>query len=139
MVRIRSEHAIGFLKGRFQSLKSLRVNIFDENTHKFATYWAVACIAIHTFALRHELDAKDSDYDAAKDPFVAAGILTDTSSDQERTIRRGRVRRGPRNLEAAKARRLDLKRAILRKREEREERRRRRGAGEFQSDEEDSS
>ncbi|KDQ48957.1 hypothetical protein JAAARDRAFT_102690, partial [Jaapia argillacea MUCL 33604] len=49
MVRIRSEHVIGYLKGRFHSLKSLRVNIKDEASHKFATYWVVACIALHNF------------------------------------------------------------------------------------------
>jgi hypothetical protein len=54
MVRIRSEHAIGFLKGRFQSLKNLRVSIKDEKTHKFATYWIAACIGVHAFAMQRE-------------------------------------------------------------------------------------
>ncbi|KAE9388171.1 hypothetical protein BT96DRAFT_836679, partial [Gymnopus androsaceus JB14] len=54
MVRIRSEHAIGFLKGRFQSLKDLRVNISDEKSHKFATYWGLACILVHNFAMTCE-------------------------------------------------------------------------------------
>ncbi|KDR66667.1 hypothetical protein GALMADRAFT_45593, partial [Galerina marginata CBS 339.88] len=47
IVRIRSEHAIGFLKERFQSLKGLRINIRDEANHKFATYWIVSCIGLH--------------------------------------------------------------------------------------------
>ncbi|KJA12826.1 hypothetical protein HYPSUDRAFT_96761, partial [Hypholoma sublateritium FD-334 SS-4] len=54
MVRIRSEHTIGFLKGRFQSLKGLRINIKDEASHKFATYWVVACIGLHNFAMMCE-------------------------------------------------------------------------------------
>ncbi|KJA25910.1 hypothetical protein HYPSUDRAFT_100788, partial [Hypholoma sublateritium FD-334 SS-4] len=58
MLRIRSEHAIGFLKGRFQSLKDLRVAIKDENSHKFATYWVVACIGIHSFAMTCEAEEK---------------------------------------------------------------------------------
>ncbi|KIL57516.1 hypothetical protein M378DRAFT_33627, partial [Amanita muscaria Koide BX008] len=51
MLRIRSEHAIGFLKGRFHSLKGLRVYIKNEKTHKIATYWIAACIGIHAFAM----------------------------------------------------------------------------------------
>jgi hypothetical protein len=43
MVRIRSEHCIGFAKGRFPSLKDLRISIKNEKTHKFATLWGVAC------------------------------------------------------------------------------------------------
>ncbi|KDQ50998.1 hypothetical protein JAAARDRAFT_104390, partial [Jaapia argillacea MUCL 33604] len=54
MVCIWSEHAIGYLKGRFHSLKSLCINIKDEVLHQFATYWVVACIALHNFALRCE-------------------------------------------------------------------------------------
>jgi hypothetical protein len=37
MVHIRSEHAIGFLKGRFHLLKHLHIQIKDERSHKFAT------------------------------------------------------------------------------------------------------
>ena len=33
MVRIRSEHAIGFLKGRFASLKHLRIHIKNKTSH----------------------------------------------------------------------------------------------------------
>ncbi|KZT63661.1 hypothetical protein DAEQUDRAFT_634792, partial [Daedalea quercina L-15889] len=47
IIRVRSEHAIGFLKGRFQSLKHLRINIHNEKTHKFTTYWIKACIGLH--------------------------------------------------------------------------------------------
>jgi hypothetical protein len=74
MLRIRSEHAIGFLKGRFQSLRDLRVLIQDEKTHKSAVYWAVACIALHCFATRCELDRRADDYDLSDDPFVTAGL-----------------------------------------------------------------
>lgn len=135
MVRIRSEHAIGFLKGRFQSLKSLRVNIIDERSHKFATYWIAACIVVHTFALRCEIAAREPNFDPARDPFVAAGVSSDSDSDREPRIRQ-RTHRGPRNLPAAKARRLKLKADILRAREERNQRRERHEAGQ-DSDEDD--
>jgi DDE superfamily endonuclease len=53
-IRIRSEHCIGFLKGRFQSLRDLRIRINMENNMKFAALWVTACIAVHSFAMDHE-------------------------------------------------------------------------------------
>jgi hypothetical protein len=47
MLRIRSEHCIGFLKG-------LRVRIINEATHKLATYWIATCIGLHSFAMQYE-------------------------------------------------------------------------------------
>lgn len=61
MIRIRSEHAIGYLKGRFQSLKGLRVAICDEQSHKFATYWVLACVVLHNIALECEEEARRRD------------------------------------------------------------------------------
>lgn len=83
MLRIRSEHAIGFLKGRFQSLRDLWVLIQDEKTHKSAVYWVIACILIHSFATRCELGRRVDDYDLADDPFVSVG-LSPTHNDGER-------------------------------------------------------
>ncbi|KAF8226700.1 hypothetical protein L208DRAFT_1080827, partial [Tricholoma matsutake] len=51
-LHIRSEHAIGFLKGRFHSLKNLRVNICDKDSHILVTYWVAACIGLHSFAMQ---------------------------------------------------------------------------------------
>ncbi|CAK5275896.1 unnamed protein product [Mycena citricolor] len=83
MLRIRSEHAIGFLKGRFHSLKHLRVRIMDAATHKLATYWVAACIGIHNFALRSEENKRggeDPDSDDP-DPFIGEGLVDDSASD----------------------------------------------------------
>lgn len=126
MLRIWSEHAIGFLKGRFQSLKSLRLQIKDEKTHKFATYWIVACIALHTFVMKCEQEGSedaDSDY---LDPFVFEGQSSDemenepappaaaTSSRRACTV----------TLAAARRRHEQLKRRLFRAREMRAEQRR---------------
>lgn len=80
MVRIRSEHAIGFLKGRFHSLKHLRVQIADERSHKFATYWVAACIGIHAFAMQCEDDER-SDSNSDQDPFIAEGLSSSSDFD----------------------------------------------------------
>lgn len=118
ILRIRSEHAIGFLKGRFHSLKNLRLDIRDEKTHKIATYWVAACIGIHSFAMRCEAEegAKDDSDDSFEDPFIAEGLSSSSESDEDRSVpiseprgTGGRVR-----LLAAKARRESLKRRLLR-------------------------
>ena len=119
MVRIRSEHAIGYLKGRFQSLKGLRVKIQDETTHRIATYWVVACIILHAFAMFCEAEEREMeglvDYDAQfLDPFVNEGLSSSSESDenvpqlpQERNNR----------LKTAKRFREQLKNALFRYKE----------------------
>ncbi|KAF7304051.1 DDE Tnp4 domain-containing protein [Mycena indigotica] len=79
-VRVRSEHCIGFLKGRLQSLKGLRLTINNRHDHKYATQWIMACVVVHNFALLHEarLRAKrplNPEYTAPEnDPFIPADI-----------------------------------------------------------------
>ncbi|PPQ74561.1 hypothetical protein CVT24_004353 [Panaeolus cyanescens] len=122
-VRIKSENCIGFLKGRFQSLKGLRINIVNEKTHKYATYWILGSVAVHDFALRCEKQEKDQGlYHANRtegmaDPFVEFGP---SHRDRDRE-REGRVSTeagaasGARsvNLAAAKARREELKQCLF--------------------------
>lgn len=117
MVRICSEHAIGFLKGRFHLLKHLRLRISDERSHKFATYWIAACIGVHAFAMQCEDEERkdvDSDFE---DPFIAEGLSS--SSGSEPTPQRYRGNISQRRLHAAKAKREKLKRALFRAKEQR--------------------
>ena len=83
-LRIWSEHAIGFLKGCFHSLKNLRVNICDKDSHILATYWVAACIGLHSFAMQCEDKERelDSDNSGSEDPFVTEG-LSFSSSDSD--------------------------------------------------------
>jgi hypothetical protein len=53
-VCIRSEHCVGFVKGRWSSLKGLRVAINGEKGLQYASLWIVACINLHAFAMKHE-------------------------------------------------------------------------------------
>ena len=115
MLRIRSEHAIGFLKGRFQSLRDLRVLIQDEKTHKSAVYWVVACISIHGFATRCELGRQVDDYDPADDPFVSVG-LSSTRDDGEQVPLTGQTR-GSARLARGKEKREQLKATWMAERE----------------------
>ena len=130
ILRIRSEHAIGFLKGRFQSLKGLRVNINNKNSHKFATYWVVACIGIHAFAMKCEADdAREagSDYDS-QDDFIQDGLSSSDESEPDlrqpnQTQGTSQRQRRSHTLAAAKARRLQLKQGLFRAQGRRAERR----------------
>ncbi|PIL29073.1 hypothetical protein GSI_09121 [Ganoderma sinense ZZ0214-1] len=74
-------HAIGYLKGRFQSLKSLRLLIKDEESHKFATYWMLACVVVHNFAMECEAEERAKDEDIDDDPFIQEGLSSSSSSD----------------------------------------------------------
>lgn len=78
MPQIRLEHAIGFLKGWFHSLKGLRVQIMNEQSHKFATYWVAACTGLHAFAMQCE-DEDNSDSDGESDLFIAEGLSSSNS------------------------------------------------------------
>lgn len=114
MVRIRSEHAIGYLKGRFHSLKNLRIKIKDKTTHILATYWIAACIGVHAFAMRceeqeRELDPSIADRD---DPFIAEGL---SSSDPDiNPSAPSQVNTHPARLQAGKIHRENLKTQLFR-------------------------
>jgi hypothetical protein len=127
MVRIRSEHAIGFLKGRFQSLKGLRVNIKDEASHKFATYWVIGCIGLHSFAMLCEAEDRTmaGDVGSDLDPFILEGLTTSSESEPPfvppPVNARHQHTRASR-LAAGKARREHLKEKLMRARADRTER-----------------
>ena len=86
-LRICSEHAIRYLKGRFQSLKGLRVLINSSDAHIMAMYWVAACIGIHSFALKHEIQQhreQDPDFNENNpysDPFIYEGISYSEDED----------------------------------------------------------
>jgi hypothetical protein len=117
MLRIRSEHAIGFLKGRFQSLKNLRLHIKDRASHVIATYWVAACIGVHAFAVRHEEEERhlnDPDFDKLaeiEDPFIEDGLTTTSESDTASHIPHLRMLT---RLQLAKKRREELKEKLFR-------------------------
>jgi hypothetical protein len=117
MVRIRSEHAIGFLKGRFQSLKHLRVSITDEGSHIFATYWIAACIGLHSFVMQCEDDEnpdRDTTNPGTRDRFIDEGLSSDESSDDDSNSRGTHRIWTTQQLQKAKEKRERLKRRLFR-------------------------
>ena len=120
MVRIWSEHAISFLKSRFHLLKHLRLQISDESSHRFATYWIAACIGIHAFVMQCEDEERDDANSNFEDPFIAEGLSpSDSDSDDSAPQRLPRGNASQHRLYAAKAKREKLKQALFRAKEKR--------------------
>ena len=122
MVRIQSEHAIGFLKGRFYLLKHLHIRIKDERSHKFATYWIAACIGIHAFAMQCEDEEWSDDEESEEDPFITEGVSSSESDGLGPPVLPCEPASQQR-LGAGKARREELKRALFRAKERRQRQR----------------
>ncbi len=76
-VRIKSEHAVGHLKGRFQSLRGLRQQIKNEVDHLRAVEWIRACIVIHT--LIHEIELGNEDMDWQEET-IEEGLSADNDT-----------------------------------------------------------
>jgi hypothetical protein len=115
MLRIHSEHAIGFLKGRFQSLKNLRVSIMNKANHIIATYWIAACVGLHSFAMQCEAQERRNDPDGplspSEDPFIAEGLSSPDSDADVMTIPSIAPPSG--RLRAGKAHRENLKEQLF--------------------------
>lgn len=61
-LRVRVEHAIGLLKGRFQSLRELRIQISSTERHRSAVRWIQCCITLHNLIIMIEGDNDDEQY-----------------------------------------------------------------------------
>jgi len=55
-IRVRVEHCIGILKGRFQSLKGLRTVIRSERDVKLLVYWIRACCVLHNLFVQDPVE-----------------------------------------------------------------------------------
>ena len=53
--------------------------MFLTNTHKFATYWIAACIAIHAFAMQCEAEEGDDEDPEYNNLFIAEGLSPSSS------------------------------------------------------------
>ncbi|KNE96111.1 hypothetical protein PSTG_10533 [Puccinia striiformis f. sp. tritici PST-78] len=66
-IRVRNEHCIGILKGRFQSLRGLRKDLSSAGSMEKITHWISACVVLHNFLLHdktpdyYEGDGDDDD------------------------------------------------------------------------------
>lgn len=77
-VRVRSEHAVGYIKGRFGSLRGLRVRIKDSDSHIQALSWIKTCIVLHTLIFWIEKGREDW---AEQDEFILEGHDNEDEDD----------------------------------------------------------
>jgi hypothetical protein len=83
---------MGYLKGRFSSLRGLRQQIGDATDHKRALTWVKTCIIIHTLVSFVEEGDEDNEFmdqlvregSDAPDDVIAVG-QADTSDTQRET------------------------------------------------------
>ncbi|EUC57648.1 DDE family endonuclease [Rhizoctonia solani AG-3 Rhs1AP] len=108
-VRVRSEHCNALLKGRFPSLRGLRVRIDNSIHTSFATIWVTVCVALHNFALVHE----GGDY--IHNNFFEEGrqILREEAGDEVEIDPRFNQGLGENDVEAGKTKREEIKRRFF--------------------------
>jgi DDE superfamily endonuclease len=70
-IRIRSEHTIGLLKGRFQSLHELRIQIGSRERHLWAIIWIRCCFILHNLIIKIEGNNND---DSWMEELMQAGL-----------------------------------------------------------------
>jgi hypothetical protein len=100
-VRVKSEHAMGYIKGRFSSLRGLRQQIGDVIDHKRALAWVKTCIIIHTLISFVEEGDEDNEFmeelvregrDAPDDVIVGHADTGRDQSDSQREAQGQRKR-----------------------------------------------
>ena len=69
-IRVRSEHTIGQLKGRFQSLRGIPTVISGKETHTLVVLWIRSCAVLHNLLLEDGYDY--SNWEGTQDPDVIA-------------------------------------------------------------------
>jgi hypothetical protein len=121
-VRVRSEHCVGFLKGRFSSLRGLRIRINRRRHIRFAALWITTCIILHSFAMDHEFGVP-----VEQDEFFIEGMKIIEAERAQRVARKERQdqatsdrqtsRRREQELAAARGRRSELKRQLFEQRD----------------------
>lgn len=84
-VRIRSEHAVGLFKGRFQSLRGLRQQIKNDQDHCRALEWIRTCIVLHnlTLEIEHGSVVEESDWE---EELIANGQDSEAASNSDSDI-----------------------------------------------------
>jgi hypothetical protein len=90
-IRIRSEHAIGYLKGRFQALKGIRHPVKDSDTHTTTCKAIISMMVAHSIALGYDA-VDDCEFFTSMDSSSAEAILL-TQSIQHQQEEENRIYR----------------------------------------------
>jgi hypothetical protein len=97
-LRVRSEHCMGALKGRFQCLHGLRVNINNNQDHIAACRWITVAIILHNlvidvdggnavtnFGLAHGHDEEEEDGGLMDEPIDEGSAAEEQAGEEKRT------------------------------------------------------
>ena len=68
------EHTIGLLKGTFQSLKEIRVQLINIKRHKIIIMWVRVCLILHNLIIQIEGDNFDEEW---RESLSRAGLAGD--------------------------------------------------------------
>lgn len=97
---MKSEHAMGYIKGRFSSLRGLCQQIDNAVDHARALAWIKTCIVIHTLISFIESGSEDSDF---VDELIAEGRDAPVAPENELVAESVRETRGQGRREQLKA------------------------------------
>ncbi|VDC04502.1 unnamed protein product [Peniophora sp. CBMAI 1063] len=90
-LRVRSEHCMGALKGRFQCLRGLRANINSPQDHIQACRWMTVCIILHNLIIDvdgdvgHGFDGVHGPTKEREDFEVGGGLQREPEVEEEFT------------------------------------------------------
>lgn len=76
-LRVRSEHCMGALKGRWQCLRGLRICINSKHQHRAACLWMTIAIILHNLVI---------DVEGAAEGAHFAGIHTQVEEEEDRGL-----------------------------------------------------
>lgn len=77
--RVTIEHCIGILKGRFQSLRGLRIPISKKHHIQRANWWIYTCCMLHNFLI----DNKDNIDPSWEEEFTSSFPFNDSPAENE--------------------------------------------------------
>ncbi len=92
-LRVRSEHCIGALKGRFQCLRGLRAKIHNPHEHALACRWITITIILHNLVIDVEGGSKANLFGLSHseaDEHTDTGDQTEDADEQDSGVAKRR-------------------------------------------------
>lgn len=101
--RVKAEHCIGMLKGRFQSLKGLHIPIAMSDDIKLINAWILTCVILHNYLISEKdgfIDVNNVELDPPTKPYEMTAseqaLLNRLQIDENRLLSEARC--GPEKL-----------------------------------------
>lgn len=72
---------MGYIKGRWSSLRGLRIQIKNAADHDIAVYWVTACLILHNLVL--DIEGGIDELSPFAQSILAAGLAGEGGDDQD--------------------------------------------------------